>query len=381
MVDMADARSYEVPGDSIACSLAEAATGHAPIRISRFSTGLHHYVFEVAFEDRPPVVVRIAAEHSRSAMAGALELSRTLRPLGVPLPKVIAEGVTHRFPHLVLERLPGTDLGNVIRNFSHSALEAIAARVAHAQKITAGAASAGRYGYAVEPDDAPFERWSEVLEANLTRSRERIAAAKLFNQDAVDVVARLVLDHRSQLDSLPPIPFLHDTTTKNVIVTDSGDFSGIVDVDDLCFGDPRYVIALTLASLLASDGPAHYVDAWMRLANHRDDRTFRLYVVLFLVDFMSGHGQSFNDNALASSADDRRKLLRIFSDAARTARFLAGGGGSAKAFSKRTSVMWAVSTTFRANARRPFASSISPTARMNFATEARRHGEKMLSAR
>jgi fructosamine-3-kinase len=58
------------------------------------------------FEDRPAVVVRIAADHSRSAMAGALWLSRLLRPQGVPLPEIIAEGLNHQFPYLVLERLP-----------------------------------------------------------------------------------------------------------------------------------------------------------------------------------------------------------------------------------------------------------------------------------
>ncbi len=107
---------------------------------------------------------------------------------------------------------------------------------------------------------------------------------------------------------------LVDTTTKNVIVTPGGTFSGIVDVDDLCFGDPRYVVALTLASLTVSGGPIHYVDAWMSSANYQDDRIFRLYVVLFIVDFMSEHGQAFNGNLLPSSAGGRNQLLRIFAE-------------------------------------------------------------------
>jgi len=303
----------DVPNSAIAGNLA-AAVGRSPIKVRRFGTGSHHYVFQATFEDRAPVVVRIAAEHSRSAMAGALRLSHRLRPRGVPLPEIIAEELTHPFSHLVLERLPGTDLGDVIRRLSSSSLEIIAARVAQAQRITAKTASDGRYGYAVDPQNAPRERWSEVLEDNLTRSRKRIAAAKLFSQDAVDAVGRLVSAARAQLDALPPIPFLHDTTTKNVIVTPVGSFSGIVDVDDLCFGDPRYVVALTLASLTVSGGPIHYVDAWMRPADHRDDRIFRLYVVLFIVDFMSEHGQAFNGNLLPSSADDRNGLLRIFAE-------------------------------------------------------------------
>jgi aminoglycoside phosphotransferase (APT) family kinase protein len=115
----------------------------------------------------------------------------------------------------------------------------------------------------------------------------------------------------NELDALPPIPFLHDTTTRNVIVTPDGAFSGIVDVDDLCFGDPRYVVALTLASLMVMDGPIRYVDAWMNLANYQHDTIFQLYVALFIVDFMSEHGQAFNGNVLPSSAERRNRLLRI----------------------------------------------------------------------
>ena len=313
------AMTVDVPSATIASDLAAAAVGCPPVEVRRFSMGAHHYVFEAKFQDRAPVVVRIAAEHSRSAMVGAYKLSNLLRPQGVPLPEVIAEGLNHRFSHLVLERFPGADLWNVIRDLSDESLEAIATKVAAAQRATARTASAGRYGYAVVPADAPRERWSQVLQDNLARSRKRILAAGLFDVSPVDAVEMMVLAARAELDALEPIPFLHDTTTKNVIVTPEGAFSGIVDVDDLCFGDPRYVIALTLASLTTFDGPVRYVDAWMKLANYRDDKIFRLYVALFIVDFMSEHGQAFNGNLLASSTSDRNRLLRVFAECLRLA--------------------------------------------------------------
>jgi aminoglycoside phosphotransferase len=298
---------------AIAGDLAAAAVGHAPTEVRRFSTGSHHYVFEAMFADRSLVVVRIAAEHSRAAMAGALRLSNLLRPRGVRLPEIFAEGVNHRFSHLVLERLPGTDLGEVVGGLSDTNLEAIAKQVARAQNLTSQTAMGTRYGYAIEPADAPCETWSQVLLDNLTRSRRRIAAAKLFDENAIHTIANMVSAARAELDAQSPVPFLHDTTTKNVIVTPEGSFSGIVDVDDLCFGDPRYVVALTLASLMVSGGPTRYVDAWMNAAGYRNNRIFRLYVALFLVDFMSEHGHEFNGNAPASSADSRNRLLRVFS--------------------------------------------------------------------
>jgi len=307
----------DAPTSAIASNLAANAVGRPPIDVRRFSTGVHHYVFEATFADHPPVVVRIAAEHSRAAMAGALSLSRLLRPRGVPLPEIIAEGVNHCFSHLVMERLPGIDLGEVICGLTNTNLESIAKQVARAQNLTSQTVSGTRYGYAIEPAHAPRERWSEVLLDNLARSRRRIAAAKLFDSDAVDTIANMVSAARGELDALSPVPFLHDTTTKNVIVTPEGSFSGIVDVDDLCFGDPRYVVALTLASLMTSGGPTHYVDAWMNAAGYRNDRIFWLYVALFLVDFMSELGQEFNGNVLTSSVDCRRRLLRVFAESLR----------------------------------------------------------------
>ena len=303
-----------VPNSAIAADLAAAAVGRRPIGLHRFGTGSQHYVFEATFEDRAPVVVRIAAEHGRAAMAGALKLSRLLRPRGVPLPRVIAEHLDHPFSHLVLERLPGTDLGDVISGLSDFSLQAIAAEIARAQQIVARTMPATRYGYGVTPADAPHARWSRVIEDSLDRSRRRIATAGLFDPGVVDMVATLMSAVRPALDALPPTAFLHDTTTKNVIVTPQGAFSGIVDVDDLCFGDPRYVVALTLAALRAHGRPTGYVDTWMNAAGLRADRIFRLYVALFIVDFMSEHGQAFNENLPPSSRDARDRLLGVFAE-------------------------------------------------------------------
>jgi hypothetical protein len=121
-----------------------------------------------------------------------------------------------------------------------------------------------------------------------------------------------VIATREEIDKIAATPFLHDTTTKNVIVAQDGTFSGIVDVDDLCFGDPRYPAALTLAALMACGRPDHYVSTWLRHSAQSDDRIFRLYVSLFLLDLMSEHGQTFNGNLAPSTPEARAGLKRAF---------------------------------------------------------------------
>lgn len=62
---------------------------HEPARtITRFTTGLCHYVYDVVTESHAAAVVRIACG-TADGLAGAVYWSHQLRPLGVPLPRLL----------------------------------------------------------------------------------------------------------------------------------------------------------------------------------------------------------------------------------------------------------------------------------------------------
>jgi hypothetical protein len=63
---------------------------------------------------------------------------------------------------------------------------------------------------------------------------------------------------------------------------------------------------------MACGGPVSYVSAWLRHARQTDDRLFRLYMSLFLLDLMSEHGQIFNGNQRPSTPEARAALKRAF---------------------------------------------------------------------
>jgi aminoglycoside phosphotransferase len=304
------------PDDQLARQLVLRALDVEATRIRRFPTGLMHYVFEAEFASRPSVVVRIAAPYGHAAMRGAAQLSRLLRPRGVPLPAILAENLEPPFPHLILERLPGADLGDSIAGLSPENLESIAAAVADAQRIAAESYAPGeRYGFAVSPAEAPHASWPGVLAAQLERSRGRITNAGVYSVSEIDALGPILNAMQSELSSLPATPFLHDTTTRNVIVTAEGKLSGIVDVDDLCFGDPRYVVALTHVALITRGHPTFYTEAWMRRAGFAHDRRFGLYVAMFLANFMSERGHRFNGNEAPTDAMHDARLRELFLDA------------------------------------------------------------------
>lgn len=300
-----------------ACRVTAAALGEHATGARRFTTGLHHFVYEVELAGGRSVVMRMTRPSERRFMQQAVMLSEQLRPLGVPLPELLASDTDAPMPWMLLERLPGVDLWEAVGSLSDESMRHIAGHVAAAQAIAATTPTAGRYGFSATPEDAPFTGWSELLAADIERSRGRIVNAGLFDPAHVERIERIRLKLKGQLDAIEATPFLHDTTTKNVIVTTEGKFSGIVDVDDLCYGDPRFVTALTEVALRANGLPATYSNYLMEASGWMDDHLNRLYVAVIFLGFMSEHGQPYNGNQRPSQPEARAKLLALYEDALR----------------------------------------------------------------
>lgn len=298
-----------IPDVASASQTAYRLFGIRAASIRRFPTGSCHYVFDVRLETGTSVVLRMTTGSLRPAMCGAMKMNELLRPMGVPLPQILHADLDAAFPTLALERFAGSDLANVMDELQGSMLEAIADRVTEAQEIVATLPSAGRYGYALETSIAPCASWPEVLNLSLERSRGRLLENGLFSINYADRIEALLNEVRPMAEQVEAVAFLHDTTTRNVIVAPHGQFSGIVDVDDLCWGDPRFAPALTLACMQAFGGPTHYVAAWLRRAGFKIDFLFYVYVALFVLDLLAEQGKSFNGNAVRPDAEKQARLV------------------------------------------------------------------------
>jgi hypothetical protein len=234
-------------------------------------------------------VVRLGAPE---VVTSAVGWHRRLAPLGVPLPALYDHGCEAP-AFMLLERLPGTDLGNVHDTLGPRRLEDVAAGVADAQRRVATLAPFRGFGYARSADDPTLHAsWAAVLEASLARSATRGDAAAVPSA-APARVSRLLADLRPALARVAPTPFLDDATTKNVIV-DGGHLTGIVDVDVVCAGDPRLVVALTAVALLADGRPRLYADLLLHAMGGRRDAVLDLYEAVFCLDLLSEMGVTFN---------------------------------------------------------------------------------------
>ena len=175
-------------------------------------------------------------------------------------------------------------------------LRELAVRLSAIQAIVMALPRGPGFGFAASYQDRlPHADWDGVVAAELARSRHRIRSGGVFSELCVDRVAAAAQGWARHFAGVAPTPFLHDITTKNVIV-DHGRLSGIVDVDDLCFGDPLFLLGLLRMALLARDDDLTYADAWVEILRLDAAQTavLNFYTALFCVNFMGELGRRFN---------------------------------------------------------------------------------------
>lgn len=266
--------------------------------IERLTVGICHYVYGVTTADGRRIVARLATEESRDALAGGVYWHERLRGVGAPLAALLGANLSPAsgFPYMLLERLPGADLELVYDRMTREQRHRLAAEMVALQRTIATLPRASGYGFAHSYEDPGLcATWLDVVLAEVERSRQRIAAVGVARLSHVERVREHVLEIAGYLRAVPPIAFLDDTTTKNVLVHQDA-LSGVVDTDFVCFGDPLFTLALTQMALLAHGMDSDYTDHWRDLLTltAEQQRALTVYTAVFCLTFMSEIGQRFN---------------------------------------------------------------------------------------
>ena len=288
--------------------------------IERFPTGLCHYVYDVTTDDGRRVVARLATSETADQLAGGVYWHERLRAVGAPLPALLHADLAPAggFPYMLLERLPGRDLGDVYAEMTSEQRRALAAEIVAVQRhVATKLPRAAGYGFARSYDDPGLRAsWLDVVLADVDRSHRRIAATGVVPLALAERVRMAVMGIVDYLRAVAPIAFLDDTTTKNVLV-DGGALSGIVDTDAVCFGDPLFALALTRMACMAHGLDSDYTDHWRESLNLDADqrRALTVYTAVFCLGFMSEVGQRFNRAApLEVDSAYLRRLDGILAD-------------------------------------------------------------------
>lgn len=283
------------------------ALGSHVVKVRRFDTGLCHYVFDIGLADQRLVVARFAGTGAAEMLCGGVFWHDKLVHSGVPVPRLLFADLNGAHPVMILERLPGTDLGNVYQSLDAFGKRRIAMAVAEIQRRVAKLRKAAGFGHACSYEDPRlhlYRTWRDFVYAILAKSRESIRRVGLVDAEIVEAVAERVASLDGYFASITATPFLDDMTTNNVLVNGS-ELSGVIDTDEVSFGDPWLVVGLTKMALLSMGAHTDYVEFWMEAgnANRAERRAVTAYAAIYGVVFLEEQGQKFNREQVLGDSD------------------------------------------------------------------------------
>lgn len=257
--------------------------------ITRFPTGLSHFVYDVVTEDNFPCVVRIARPERKTEFMRGLTWHKAPAAIGVPLPEIYQRGAESDPVFAVYERLPGTDLEAVYPALTAQEKKEIAHTVAGIQQTI----------HTLDPHhfEPTFPKWIDLLHTIVARSEREIVATKLCDRRYVDRVRAQLQKHLAYFGTLQPVPFLYDLNVRNVIVH-KGKVTGIIDVDDLWLGDPLLAIGRGKTLLLMMRQDTKFISHWCDYLNLSPFQLQMVdfYALLYCLRFMGTIGFNLNGN-------------------------------------------------------------------------------------
>ncbi|MBC8385519.1 MAG: hypothetical protein H8E57_08385 [Candidatus Cloacimonetes bacterium] len=307
----------KIPNTQIAKDIVENHYQVVVSEINRFATGLCHFVYDVKLENGEEVVIRLAGDNSINLLKGGVFWFNKLKNNKIPVPDILHHDFNCEFPYVIMERLAGKDLHFVYDELTGMQKKNLAEEIVKIQKIVSDLPKAEGYGYAVSYGDETLKEnksWKDVIWNSLKRSRTRISQTGVCSLKPVEILITRMERFNEYFARIEPIPFLDDITTKNVIML-NGRLNGIVDVDELCFGDKLFHLGLTKMALLSQKSDTDYIDF---ISDEYDLSNLQLQVLGFYtavccIDFMSEIGQQFNSEQVPKIDKDRISFLeKIF---------------------------------------------------------------------
>jgi RIO kinase 1 len=281
--------------------------------IERLETGLCHYVYDISFYERDNLVIRIASQESKNLIDSGIYWLKYLSNLELPIPDLYHYNLEIDQPYMIISKLQGRDLAYVYDSLTGSEKEKLAREIVDIQRTISLLQPNDFFGYANKYHDETLREntsWKQVIYDSIMKSKKLINQNNIFDSKYSDLLLSKLGKFDLYFSKIKPKAFLDDLTTKNVLLH-QGKFTGIVDIDQVCFGDKIFHLALTKMALLAQESDTDYID--FMIEEYKLDKEeleiLNFYVTVSCLGFMSELGQKFNKDEIISCHPDKINLL------------------------------------------------------------------------
>jgi aminoglycoside phosphotransferase (APT) family kinase protein len=272
----------------------------APIPTGKFNTsyfvqaGANRWVLRIA--PRPDSVFVFYERDMMRQEPGihALLLERTR----VPVARILGYDDSYAIidhAYLLMERLPGRPLCDSPGVDADPVLREVGACLAQAHRLTAE-----RYGYIGEHRPMPPQRsWVDALAMMWAKLVDDVAAAGYYGDEERALLLNALDRHLPLFDRPVPASLLHmDVWSQNILVSDDGKLTGLVDWDRALWGDPE--IEFAVLDYCGISGPAFWEGYGAPRDTSREAAIRNIYYLLYEIQKYIVIEQGRNNNPHAA---------------------------------------------------------------------------------
>lgn len=300
--------------------IAQKEFGAEPSGITRMTTGICNEVYSVAIGDRE-YIFRLKEEPRY--MLGSHNHIPLFRSKGIKVPEILAEDYSKTWLPLAFQiqnKLPGSDLRDVIETLTDDELKALGAEVANVFRQLSTVPNNGKFGVLWGDDKDLVDSWSTEV-ARVTKVVTNWGKQTgVLNDQLVEVLAYVNSKYKGYFDRIRPYTYFGDIAGKNVMVHE-GKFSGLVDLDSLAQGDPLEAIGRIKASWYGTHHGTVYSNAVMDALGLPEPQReiVTMYALLNRAFWTLENGVHFNSNTSRTvdrerEAADKRAVAALLAE-------------------------------------------------------------------
>ncbi len=268
-----------------------------PSKILRMTTGICNEVYTAVLDDRE-VIVRLSLYNK--FLMGSHNNIPLFKKLGLKVPEILAEDYSKTlipYSYQIQSKIEGCDIGEVINQLTDEQLNAIAKEISNVFLKVATIPSSQNFGVVWDGENEFSDTWTERMKIWTEETVERGRKTGIMNNEMRKLAEGLYADHKIYFDSVKPVTYFGDISSKNVMVF-NGKFNGLVDLDGLTQGDYLEAVGRIQASWFGTHYGEIYTNAVMdelKLSNSQK-KIVRVYAIMNRISWTCENGIQFNQN-------------------------------------------------------------------------------------
>ncbi len=267
----------------------------SPLDIERMVIGIRNEVYKVTTPSKAVIVRMNSSKKQLVAVERNIKLFSTL---GISVPEMLASDYSQEsFPmsYQILSYIEGKDLGQVVEAMTDQELRGVAKEVAAIFRKLSTIPTNGKFGWVGGDDDGLVDSWTTVMKSD--RIEERNNKTGVVGEDLVKREKELYAKYIPYFNSVKSTLYYDDISSKNILVND-GKFSGLVDLDDITYGDPLEAVGSIKATWYGTRHGDLYTKAVEDELGLTDEqrKMVSVYALLNRILWLSEKGIKFNAN-------------------------------------------------------------------------------------